>query len=286
MEITDIPSYEISYQRQMRLSLIHNRCKNRVIPMHRHHYYEIIIITHVQDELQTHEVDFISYPLRSGDIYFIYPNQTHKWNYKEYKKQFDGYIINFNESFFLEKNNNIKQLLLKLFNPFESSNHLSFDEKKFQDCFPIMNVFENEYNKSKQNISILKSLLETLLYFMEELKVESTHKIDNNFKKLSLLRNLIEENYKEIKYSEFYAKELGLSSKRLNEIVKKVSGFTITQMIHSRLILEAKREMASEDKTIQEIAYELGFENPSYFSKFFKKYENLTPKEYIKKEYK
>lgn len=283
MDNKDIPNYQISHERQIRLSLIYDRCGNRNIPTHRHEYYEIIIITHSKDELQTHDIDFISYPLKAGYIYFIYPNQTHKWNFKEYTNQFDGYIINFYESFLLENSNNIKQLLLKLFNPFEANNYLVFNEIKFLKYFPIMNIFEDEYNKKEQNISILKSLLETLLYYMDELKIDSNQKIDTGFQKLTILKSLIEENYKEKKIAEFYAKEMQLSSKRLNEIVKKVSGFTITQMIHNRLLLEAKREMVSQDKTIQEIADALGFENPSYFSKFFKKYEKLTPKEYSSK---
>jgi len=100
---------------------------------------------------------------------------------------------------------------------------------------------------------------------------------------LNILRNLVDENYRYEKNSDFYARKMELSTKRLNEIVKKVSGYTITQIIHNRLILEAKREMVSKDKTIQTISIELGFENPSYFSRFFKKHELITPKEYSKK---
>jgi AraC-like DNA-binding protein len=118
---------------------------------------------------------------------------------------------------------------------------------------------------------------------MEELKIESNEIKDSNFQKLTAIKDLIEENYKEEKNSDFYARKMGLSSKRLNEIVKKASGCTITQMIHNRLILEAKREMVSQNKTIQNISYELGFENPSYFSRFFKKHENISPKEYSQK---
>lgn len=283
MNDIDIPNYQISYKREIRLSLIHKRCSNKTIPIHRHNYYEIIIVTKTSNIIQTHDIDFISYDLKAGYIYFIYPNQTHKWNFSQYNNEFDGYIINFNEEFLLENNNNIKQLLLKLFNPFEANNYLCFNDKEILKDFPIIQIFKNEYNKSKQNISIIKSLLETLLYYMEELKTESNHKIDVGFKKLTLLRNLIEINYKENRTAEFYAKQMQLSSKRLNEIVKKVSGFTITQMLHNRLILEAKREMVSQEKTIQEISIELGFENPSYFSKFFKKHEKLTPKEYSSK---
>lgn len=283
MNNNEIPKYDITYKKQIRLSLINERCSNRDIPIHRHKYYEIIIITKTKDEKQSHDIDFISYPLKAGYIYFIYPNQTHKWNIRNYKNEFDGYIINFYEDFLLENNNNLKHLLLKLFNPFEKNNYLKYEENRFLENFPILPIFEKEYNKRNQNIAILKSLLETILYYMDDLKIESTHKIDTSFKKLNLLRNLIEEHYKEKNSAEFYAKKMELSSKRLNEIVKKVSGITITQMLHNRLILEAKREMVSQDKTIQEISVELGFENPSYFSKFFKKHEKLTPKEYSNK---
>lgn len=283
MDKDDIPSYQIDYKKDIRLSLISRRCSNRIIPIHRHSYYEIIIITDAKGNLETHEIDFVSYPLKAGYIYFIYPNQIHKWNYKRYCNQFDGYIINFNETFLLEKNNSLKQLLLKLFNPFETNNRLTFDKNKFLESFPIIDVFKNEYSKEEQNTYILKSLLETLLYYMEELKIESVKKIDTSFERLIILKNIIEENYKEERSTEFYAKKMQLSSKRLNEIIKKVSGFTITQLIHNRLILEAKRELVSQNKTIQSISYELGFENPSYFSRFFKKYEDLTPKEYLSK---
>jgi len=280
MDIEYIPSYEISHKRQLRISLIKNRCKNGIIPIHRHSYYEIVIITKTKEKNENHEIDFVSYALKAGHIYFISPNQTHKWNYKNYQEQFDGFIINFNEPFILENNNNIKQLLLKLFNSFNTIPYLIYDVEKFKTIFPIMDILLNEYNKEKQNSLILRSLLETLLYYMEELKIDSSQIIDPKFTKLDKLRNLIEENFKQIKDVEFYSRKMDLSSKRLNEIIKKISGITVTSMIHQRVILEAKRQMVSQDKTIQTIAYELGFNNPSYFSRFFKKYENMTPKEY------
>lgn len=279
MDIKDIPSYEITFEKQIRISIIKQRCMNRTIPIHRHKYYEIVIITKTKDENQTHDIDFVEYPLKAGHIYFIYPNQTHKWNIKKYNNEYDGFIINFNEPFLLENSNNIKKILLKLFNP-NCEPYLTFDPNQFSTLFPIMDILRKEYHKKEQNNSILRSLLETLLYYMEELKPESKKLIDSNFQKLILLKNLIEENYKEIKNADFYAREMGFSIKRLNEIVKKVSGFTITQLIHQRLILEAKREMVSQNKTVQSISYELGFENPSYFSKFFKRYEKISPKEY------
>lgn len=282
MNLKEIPSYEITYEKQIRISIIKQRCMNRTIPIHRHRYYEIVIITESKDDNQTHDIDFVEYPLKKGRIYFIYPNQTHKWNIKKYNNEYDGYIINFNEPFLLENSNNIKKILHKLFNP-DCEPYLTFNPEKFSTIFPIMDVLKSEYHKENQNNSILCSLLETLLYYMEELKPESQQKLDSNFQKLMTLKNLIEENYKEQKNADFYSRKMDLSTKRLNEIVKKISGFTITQMIHQRLILEAKREIVTRNKTIQTIAHELGFENPSYFARFFKKYEKLSPKEYLSK---
>jgi AraC family transcriptional regulator, transcriptional activator of pobA len=278
-----IPNYEITSHKQIRLSIISERCKNANIPIHRHKYFEIVVVTKAKEGEHFHEIDFVEYPLKAGYIYFIYPNQTHKWNIKEYKEEFDGYILNFNEAFLLENGTNIKHLLSKLFNSYENNPYIKYKENEFESFFSLMQIFEKEYNKDIQNNSILRSLLETLLFYMEELKIESNKILDINFQKLTTLKNLIEENYKKEKNSDFYARKMQLSSKRLNEIVKKVSGYTITQMIHTRLVLEAKREMVSQNKTIQAISEELGFENPSYFSRFFKKYENLTPKEYSKK---
>jgi AraC family transcriptional activator of pobA len=282
MNIQEIPSYKITYEKQIRISIIKQRCMNRSIPIHRHRYYEIVIITETKDDSHTHDIDFIEYPLQKGRIYFIYPNQTHKWNIKKYNNEYDGYIINFNEPFLLENSNNIKKILLKLFNP-NCKPYLTFDPDRFSTLFPIMDVLKKEYHKENQNNSILRSLLETLLYYMEELKPESNQVIDSNFQKLITLKNFIEENYKKEKNAEFYSRKMDLSTKRLNEIVKKVSGFTITDLIHQRLMLEAKREIVTRNKTIQDIAYELGFETPSYFARFFKKYEKLSPKEYLLK---
>jgi AraC-like DNA-binding protein len=57
-------------------------------------------------------------------------------------------------------------------------------------------------------------------------------------------------------------------------------------MIHKRLILEAKREMVSQSKTIQAISDELGFENASYFARFFKKHEGVSPTVFMEQMFK
>ena len=286
VDTNNIPRYQISSSKQIRVVRMSERCKNGYIPLHRHTYYEILVVTKSKPNKHSHEIDFISYPFVEGNIYFIYPNQTHKWNIEDYDGEFDGYILNFNESFLLENSSNIKLLLDKLFNPYENIPFLNYKENELEDFFSVLSIFEKEYIKKDQNKKILRALLETLLYYIGELEVDSSKELDSSYQKLHTLRNLIEENYKEEKNSEYYARAMELSSKRLNEIVKKVSGYTVTQLIHNRLLLEAKREMVSQVKTIYQISIDLGFNNPSYFARFFKKYEGVSPKDYSKQMFK
>ena len=94
------------------------------------------------------------------------------------------------------------------------------------------------------------------------------------------LVELIDQHYKQEKKCEFYASKLALTSKRLNEIVKAERGKTVTQLIHDRIMLEANRDLVFSAKTIKTIAFELGFDDPAYFSRFYRKQMSESPAEF------
>jgi len=91
------------------------------------------------------------------------------------------------------------------------------------------------------------------------------------------LRHLIEAHYRERRPVREYARELGLSPKWVNHITTSRINRTIGDLVQSRRVLEAKRELFFSDKTIQEIAYELDFADPAYFSRFFSRNAGLSP---------
>jgi AraC-like DNA-binding protein len=93
---------------------------------------------------------------------------------------------------------------------------------------------------------------------------------------------LLESNYLQVRNTDFYAGKLGISSKRLNQILKDKLDKTGTQLIHDRIILESKRLIIHSESTIKEIAYDLGFSDRPYFSRFFKKQTGQTPDEFQK----
>jgi AraC family transcriptional activator of pobA len=93
---------------------------------------------------------------------------------------------------------------------------------------------------------------------------------------------LIEAHYSENVGVQFYIDNLGTTEKKLAEATKKHTGLSPLQVIHNRVLLEAKRLMLFEDKTHKEIAYQLGFDSPASFSSFIKSKTGLAPLELTK----
>jgi len=194
--------------------------------------------------------------------------------------------VTFNEDFLLKGDKDLERQLLKLFDPLDSEPYLEYEVSKFHESFPTMKILENEYKKEMSDYFLLRSLLETILYYMSNLKGQRIHKPNIGCQRLINARKYIEEHYKEERNVEFYARKMELSAKRLNEVFKEFLGETVTQTLHRRLLLEAKRELVSQNKTIQTISDELGFENASYFARFFKKHEGVSPTEFLNNMFK
>lgn len=91
---------------------------------------------------------------------------------------------------------------------------------------------------------------------------------------------LLQLHYKTWKQPALYAKALSISVAHLNESVKNISGFPVSVQIQQKSILEAKRLLYFTKLSVKEIGYELGYDNPVYFSKLFKKISSVTPLEF------
>ena len=88
---------------------------------------------------------------------------------------------------------------------------------------------------------------------------------------------LVEENFKEMKFAKDYASKLNISEKHLNRIVKNCLNKTSSSLIQERVILEAKRMLMHSELNVTEISVALGFNESSYFIRFFKKKTGVTP---------
>lgn len=97
---------------------------------------------------------------------------------------------------------------------------------------------------------------------------------------LQKLKDAIEENFKTKHSPADYAEMLYITPKALAKITKYHFNKTLSSLINERIIIEAKRELYLTDKTVKEIAYELGYEDEFYFSRFFKVNADVSPQMY------
>ncbi len=91
---------------------------------------------------------------------------------------------------------------------------------------------------------------------------------------------MLETDYKTQKQVSYYAKKMIVTEKRLNQATSKTLGKSPKELINDRVLLEAKRILVNTNKSIKEIAYYLGFEEPTNFIKNFKKNVLITPTEF------
>ncbi|GAA5087448.1 hypothetical protein GCM10023210_10290 [Chryseobacterium ginsengisoli] len=91
---------------------------------------------------------------------------------------------------------------------------------------------------------------------------------------------MIQIHYKELKQVKEYASLLNITPLYLNEIVKEITGFSASHWIHQEIILEAQRLLYYTDLDIKQIAFQLGYEDHAYFSRFFKKNTGNTASQF------
>lgn len=272
--VSDGVNSEITIER-LEDYLVRNR--DLVFP-HRHNFYHFLLFTSGGGK---HTIDFEVFDIVPWQIYFMSPGQIHSW---DFEGKMEGYVVNFDKDFF-------KTLLL---NP-DYLLHFSFFSGLIKD-----EVFVVETDKRDLLCDVLKWIrmhqakkdfvMSSLLYIFHLLElgkvVAAGHAI--NTYNHTLLRNflqLIELNYKELKLPKEYAGLLYITPNHLNALCKELLGIPAGEIIRNRVILEAKRLLVTKGYSIAEIAYELNFNDNSYFTKFFKKIEGITPEEFRKKQY-
>lgn len=138
-------------------------------------------------------------------------------------------------------------------------------------------------NESEANADIIKLYLTTLLAEMGQpsdfrlrITFPAHERLTMEFKKL------INYHITKDKSVSFYARELNVTPNHLNKSVKTTLGRSASELIDEMLILEVKVLMQKNDLSVSEIAFETGFEDVSYFGRFFKKHTGYTPTEYRK----
>lgn len=245
---------------------------------HSHSYYQIIWFFEAGG---THTVDFNSFPIRKHTVLFISKDQVH---FFDNNLNVTGWLIHFNESFFMHSDVDIF-LKFKIFNT-NKNPYYAIDPKTEELGFSYLHLIQEELNSrdSFGNEEVIRYLLKSFLITLERLqKTAATNRIGATSQyelQFFMLKELIELNYIGHKSVSYYAKALHISSKTLSNITNRMVQKSPSQLIAERTRLEAKRLLAYTSFQVSEIAFRLGFEDVSYFIKYFKRNVGRTPKVY------
>lgn len=239
----------------------------------RKEFFEIVWL---HDEEALHVPQHSFQTLRGDWIYLIPPYRVHQLN-KAGKK---GVLISFKRELV---EGDLKEFLLDVFRMFNIQGEFSCLQLNEENATGLSAVFQllmEEYEKDEMQLVMIKALLKVFLLKLIQLKEQHFTRQDINEKRIYEFMLLLEMNYLAERTAEFYAGKLGISAKRLNQILKDKLNKTAMQLIHDRVVLEAKRQIIHSENTIKEIAFNLGFKDSSYFSRFFKQLTKQSPQEF------
>lgn len=246
---------------------------------HRHNFQELIWIREGEGR---HVIDNVELKIKPRMFYLIAQGQVHFFIKGVGLK---GTLIRFTDDFFFSEAKNVgwdyHETLFNLFTIHQSMKINPGEVMRFEE---IMDTMLYEFNKKALGwTQLLRHLLSILLIQLERTRskkqqsnndLTALHKVHNNF------INHLEQEYKTQHTVGYFAQKLCIAERQLSDIARKFSGKTAKRLILERLILEAKRYLKHTNVSSKEIAYILGFSDPSYFSKVFTQIVGQSPSSY------
>ncbi|WP_269468181.1 MULTISPECIES: AraC family transcriptional regulator [Flavobacterium] len=225
-------------------------------------------------------IDFEIIEFTGPALLCIFPEEVHHIITVKDPK---GWMVSFDSSLV---NKELLQLLEnKINNPFLLREESPF----FQQLTILMDLIEKVQSENT-NTYIQKSIHSLLNALLNLISGELVSNLPLNKSKESrsiiikeAFIKLTKEHYKTWKQPAQYASALSISAAHLNDTVKSLTGSPVSAHIQEASIMEAKRLLYFTDSSVKEIAYEVGYDEPVYFGKLFKKLTNLTPLEFRKK---
>lgn len=258
-----------------------SECKYVTNELHTHDYYEILWF---QEGGGIHTVDFTDYEVEKDTFFFITPGQLHKFDNSRMK----GVIFKFLPEF-LNDEYTTEVIFLKysIFNAFDVPPKMVINK---DDVMVSVNAIYQAIQREVPKVSsfghhrVMQSLVRLLLVSFQRYngirtntELNVTNNLHNHFIRF---RELLEKEYKNLHNVKDYANRMGIGTKYLTTIVKECAHKTPLHLINERILLEAKRQLRYSNRLVKEIAFDLGYDDPSYFVKQFKHHMGMLPTEF------
>lgn len=250
--------------------------KSEFLQPHRKDYYFLAFVIKGGSRVW---VDMTSYVLKPQTVYFTTPQQI---NVKEEVIPMSGYTIAYTPAFLALDDSGFLESLPIIRN-LHNGHELNLREEDAVFVEGMMEKICTEYAmQSTWQHQMLLAYMKVLLIYLSRLYTEQFDSMAGTPDRVLLKRFLghIDESFRSLHEVSDYAALLHMSAGHLGDVVKAQSGKPAIAHVHERLLLEARRSLVHTELAVKEIAYELGFEDASYFNRFFKRMSGQTPVEY------
>lgn len=249
------------------------------------HAHDFNLIIWTRNGRGTHYVDFEQYEIEGNELIFLSSRNIH---YYQPANVQDGYVIAFSQEFL----QHIDRTILNFvgYSLFSRSKGVNYCKVSPISDKQLLNLVELMMRECKSDVpdflyrscqaSLLTLFLSTAI---RECQWSNALEISDNsqsFKHYITFLASVEQNFTTIHSVKNYAERIGVSVCILSRCTQMYEGNTPLQIINERIILEAKRMLRYSSLRVKEVSRDLGFEDPSYFNKFFKKITGITPADF------
>jgi AraC family transcriptional regulator, transcriptional activator of pobA len=247
---------------------------------HRISFYKLMLIMKGEIEFW---IDSNKYKCHSKSLVSISKGQVE--SYKPYNSE-KGFVLFFSDEYINKYPGDFEWLNgLSVFNPSPGNMLLKLSESEYKDLVGLFKKISQEFYSESEfaKDELIINMIKTILLLAERNKRLNLNK--HSFSSTDLI--YITEFQKKIgEYScnsknvSYFADLLNITPKKLNRITKSILGKPAKRLIEERILLESKRLLVHTDHSMKEIGHTLGFNDPTNFNKFFKKFTQITPAEF------
>lgn len=238
---------------------------------HSHDFYLLLCIT---EGTGTHTVDLVTYELGPGSLFFLAPGQVHHWRLAAGTR---GFVVFFSADFYL-----FRYPGSGLYDfPFFDSAHppvlcLPPAEMEIRPLFE--RLFAEFSAPQTQQAEVFRSYLHLCLALAaRHYAAPAPAEAGLAQQQIRQFGALLNQHFRTHRSVRDYAGLLHVSANHLNALCRRVLNKTASALIHARVITEAQRLLSHSALSVAQVAYELGFEDASYFGRYFRKYTGCTP---------
>jgi AraC-like DNA-binding protein len=239
---------------------------------HRHDYEELLIITRGNP---VHFIDFIEEKSPAPVVIYVAQGRIH-----EFRPDLDtrGWCIRYNNDFIGDSN-------FHYYSNYLDRIAFTFDEGDCRQKIGVLcELLLFEYSQHPENKDVYRHLLSALLY---KLEAEGKHHLPPEQEARSSRQiafktflQILEDNYTRPLGVGFYADKMNTSERNLNLLCNQVFGKSVSEIIETRKMIEARRYLLNTGLTVSEIGFTLGYNEKSYFTRVFRKKTGLTPTDF------